>query len=169
VGLKIRKVQAFSECSHCRLALAYDGHGVAVMSESQLNDAGKPVSLGAKLACPLRQLRETHWGWGVLPYLPSEQHAFLPDSVAVTPSQVALRMPHHFLDKPLKCEVAHTSSPMAALRRAPAPAEYRSQEGVHGTEPKTSQIRIRRRNGVDHPSGRNVGDGSAELVTDVPS
>jgi hypothetical protein len=87
----------------------------------------------------------------------------------VTAVKVALRIPHHFLDKPLKCEVAHTSSPMAALGQAPAPAEYRSQEGVHGTEPKTSQIRIRRRNGVDHPSDRDVGDSPAELVTDVPS
>ena len=57
---------------------------------------------------------------------------------------------------------------MAALGRAPASAENRSQEGVHGTEPKTSQVRIRRRDGIDYPSGHGVRDGSAELVTDVP-
>jgi hypothetical protein len=33
----------------------------------------------------------------------------------------------------------------------------------------TSLARICRRNGVDHPSGHDVGVGSAERVTDLPS
>jgi hypothetical protein len=53
--------------------------------------------------------------------------------------------------------------------RVPVPAEYWRQEGVHGTEIKTSEVRICRRDGVDHPSSHDVGDGSAELVTDLPA
>ena len=39
-----------------------------------------------------------------------------------------------------------------------------------GTESKTSWVRIYRRGGVDHPSGHDVGFGSAGLVTvtDLP-
>jgi hypothetical protein len=35
--------------------------------------------------------------------------------------------------------------------------------GGHGTEIKTSEVRICRRDGVDHPLGCDMGDGSAEL------
>src|SRR5262249_5143680 len=51
-------------------------------------------------------------------------------------------------------------------RFAPLKVRYWSQEGKHGTETKikTSSVRICRRDGVDHPSGHDVGDGCAELA-----
>src|SRR6516165_158281 len=75
---------------------------------------------------------------------------------------------------PAKCEVAHTSFPFS-----PSKVQHRdiylAPGGVHGTETKTSH-RIYGRNGscngVDYPSGHDVGGprfGCAELVSDVPS
>jgi hypothetical protein len=51
----------------------------------------------------------------------------------------------------------------AKISRVPEPG------GAHGTESKfkTSEVLIRRRDGVECPSGHDVGDGSAELVTDL--
>src|SRR6516225_5668152 len=45
---------------------------------------------------------------------------------------------------------------------------YLAPGGVHGTETKTSYRRDGSCDGVDHPSGHDVGGGSAELVTDLP-
>jgi hypothetical protein len=47
--------------------------------------AGRPIVTGddRARACPLRQLQET-FGWGVLPYLPPEQHAKIRPSADVT-------------------------------------------------------------------------------------
>jgi len=53
-----------------------------------------------------------------------------------------------------KCEVAHTSLPISPLK-----VRHSNPGGVHGTETKTSQVcrRDGSCNGVDHPSGHDVG------------
>jgi len=43
-----------------------------------------------------------------------------------------------------------------------------ARRGFDGTEITTSKVRICRRDGVDHPLGCDMGDGSAEPVTDLP-
>src|SRR5262249_25431482 len=45
---------------------------------------------------------------------------------------------------------------------------YLAPGGVHGTETKTSYRRDGSCDGVDHPSGHDVGGGSPELVIDLP-
>jgi formylmethanofuran dehydrogenase subunit E len=44
-----------------------------------------------------------------------------------------------------------------------------ARRGFHGTEIKTSEVRSCRRDGVDHPLGCDMGNGSAELVIDLPA
>jgi hypothetical protein len=72
--------------------------------------------------------------------------------------------PHYpsFFGQGAKCEVAHT------LRMAVGTRTAGARRGIHGTEIKTSEVRICRRDGVDHPLGCDMGDGSAELVTHLP-
>jgi hypothetical protein len=73
----------------------------------------------------------------------------------------------------VKCEAAHTHSRLAHLKirqsgTRTGTGTNRVTGGEHGTETKTSQVRICGRDGVDHPSGHDVGFGSAGLVTDLP-
>src|SRR5262249_30402629 len=77
---------------------------------------------------------------------------------------------------PAKCEAAHTSFPFSPSKVQQGDIYLARQEGTHGTKTKTSSVRIYGRdgscNGVDYPSGHDVGGprfGCAELVSDVPS
>ena len=75
----------------------------------------------------------------------------------------------HFCEK---CEVAHTSPRLTPLKSGTRIGTRTVQEqapgGVHGTETKTSCRRDGSCDGVDHPSGHDVGGGSPELVIDLP-
>src|SRR6516164_9748381 len=69
--------------------------------------------------------------------------------------------------QPAKCEVAHTSPPLArGTRTGTGTTRLLEPGGVHGT--KTSEFRICHRDGVDRPRGHDVGDGFADHVTDLP-
>jgi hypothetical protein len=59
--------------------------------------------------------------------------------------------------------MAHT------LRMAIGTRTAGARRGFHGTEIKTSEVRNGRRDGVDHPLGCDMGNGSAELVIDLPA
>src|SRR6516164_934015 len=69
--------------------------------------------------------------------------------------------------QPAKCEVAHTSPPLArGTRTGTGTTRLLEPGGVHGT--KTSEFRICHRDGVDRPRGPDVGDGFAGHITDLP-
>src|SRR5262249_30530427 len=77
---------------------------------------------------------------------------------------------------PAKCEAAHTSFPFSPSKVQQGDIYLARQEGSHGTKTQTYSVRIYGRdgscNGVDYPSGHDVGGprfGCAELVSDVPS
>src|SRR5262249_21330436 len=85
---------------------------------------------------------------------------------APSPSPVTLRAGCHRATVvsmrdhvPAKCEVAHTSFPFSPSKVQQGDIHLARQEGTHGT--KTSSVRIYGRdgscNGVDYPSGHDVG------------
>jgi hypothetical protein len=68
------------------------------VSLGDINGAGRPaIGEVETRAYPLRQLQETHGGWGVVPYLTPE-YAAASVSVAVTAVTDLLFDIHHFLD-----------------------------------------------------------------------